>query len=64
MSKMRLENADLPTNTKHLIILPGKHPLTRLVVLSAHAKAGHVGPAYRLMKTHQQFGIIRGVSSV
>ena len=60
----RLENADLPTDTKQPIILPGKNPLTRLVVLSAHATAGHADPAYTLMETRQQFRIIHGISSV
>ena len=34
------------------------------MVLSAHAKAGHAGPAYTLMETCQQFWIIHGISSV
>ena len=55
----RLKNADLPTDTKHPITLPGRHPPTRLVVLSAHA-----GSAYALMETRQKFWIIHGVSSV
>ena len=37
----RLENASLPVNTKHPIILPGRHPLTRLIVLNDHERAGH-----------------------
>ena len=28
----RLENADLPLDSKHSLILPGRHPLTRLIV--------------------------------
>ena len=60
----RLENADFLTDTKHPIILPGRHPLTRLVVLLTHAIAGHAGPAYTLMETLQQFWIIHGISSV
>ena len=33
----QLENADLPTDTKHPIILPGRHPLTRLIVFDEHS---------------------------
>ena len=51
----RLENADLPTDTKHLINLPSKHALTRLVVLYEHSDAGHAGPSNALMKTRQRF---------
>ena len=60
----RLENADLPVDSKHPIILPGRHALTRLVVLDKHSNAGHAGPSYTLMKTRQRFWIIHGISSV
>ena len=29
----RLENAEHPTDTKHPLILPGRHPWTRLIIL-------------------------------
>ena len=60
----RLENADLPTDTKHPIILPDRHPLTRLVVLNEHSTCGYAGPSYTLMKTRQRFWIIHGIESV
>ena len=60
----QLENADLPTDTKHPIILPGRHALTRLVVLNEHSTCGHAGPSYTLMKTRQHFWIIHGTGSV
>ena len=60
----RLVNASLPVNTKHPIILPGRHPLTRLIVLNAHERAGHGGPKYTLTKTLKNFWIIHGNSSV
>ena len=60
----RLENADLPTDTKHPIILPSRHALTRLVVLYEHSDAGQAGPLYTLMKTRQRFWIIHVISSV
>ena len=41
----RLENADLPVDTKHPTILPRRYPLTRLIVLSEHCRSGHAGPA-------------------
>ena len=47
----RVENADLPMDTKHPIILPSRHALTRLNLLSKHSDAGHVGLSYMLMKT-------------
>jgi len=60
----RLENAELPVDTKHPLILPGKHLLTRLVVLHEHAQAGHAGPSYTLMKTRQMFWIIHGILNI
>ena len=60
----RHENAELPVETKHPLILPSKHPLTRLIVLHEHEKAKHAGPSYTLMKTGQRYWIIHGISSV
>ena len=60
----RLENANLPVDTKHPLILPGRHPLTRLIVFSEHCKSGHAGPAYTLLKTRQCFWIIHGIGNV
>ena len=42
----RLENADLPSDAKHPIILPCRHALTRLIVLHEHFKAAHAGPSF------------------
>ena len=60
----RLENADLPVDMKHPLILPGRHHLTRLIVLYEHTKSGHAGPSYTLMNTRQRFWIIHGIGSV
>ena len=60
----RLENSELPVDVKHPLFLPGNHPLTRMVVLDEHVKAGHAGPAYTLMETRQRFWIIHGISNV
>ena len=51
----RLENSELPIDSKHPIIMPSRHILTRLIVLSEHEKSGHAGPAYTLMKIRQRF---------
>ena len=58
----RLENSELPVDSKHPLILPGSHVLTRLTVLNEHVLAEHAGPSYVLMKTRQRFWIIRGIS--
>ena len=38
----RLENVDLPLDSKHPLILPGRHPLTGLIVQYKHEQAGYV----------------------
>ena len=60
----RLENADLPTDEKHPIILPSRHPLTRLLVLHCHLASAHSGVQYTLMLTRKKYWIIKGLSSV
>ena len=60
----RLENAELPLDAKHPIILSGRQALTRLIVLDTQKNAGHVSPSYTLMQTRQRFWLIHGVSSV
>ena len=59
-----LENVDLPTDTKHPLILLSRHLLTRLIIFDEHAKAGHASPCYTLMRTRQRFWIAYGISSV
>ena len=60
----RLENAELPIDTKHPFFLPSRHALTRLIILHEHSQAGHAGPAYTLMFSRQRFWIIFGIGSV
>jgi len=60
----RLENAELPVDSKHSLNLPGRHALTRLMILNEHSLAGHAGPSYILMKTRQRFWIIHGIANV
>ena len=60
----RLESAELPLDTRHPLILPSKHALTRLIVLHEQVEASHAGPSYTLMRTRQQFWINYGISRV
>ena len=60
----RLENAELPIDTRHPFILPSRHALTRLIIMNEHTLAGHAGPSYTLMQTRQRFWVIFGNGSV
>ena len=37
----RLKNAELPLDTRHPLIFPSEHALTRLIVLHEHVEASH-----------------------
>ena len=50
--------------TKHPLILPSKHPLTRLVVLFYHYRDCHCGVQHTLLSTRQKFWIANGNSVV
>ena len=54
----RLEKNNLPTDTKHLVVLPSRHPLTRLVILHCHQESTHAGIQYTLMLTRKKYWII------
>ena len=60
----RLENAELPIDTKHPFISPRRHALTRLIILNEHSQAGNAGLSYTLMLFRQRFWIIFGIGSV
>ncbi|XP_028414792.1 uncharacterized protein LOC114537879 [Dendronephthya gigantea] len=52
---------DLPYDTRHPIILPKDHPISRLVILAAHEKIGHgTGTEYLLTELRSRFWIIKG----
>ena len=58
--KGRLGNADVPTQTRHPILLPKHHQLTILVVRSAHRRVMHNGVRETLAEIRTKYWIIRG----
>ena len=60
----RLNRSQLPYDAKHPSILPGKHPVTELIIQHYHAQNGHVGTHQVLSEIRQRYWIISGVSSV
>ena len=46
------------------MILPGKHPVTELIIRHYHHLNGHVGSYQVLAEIRQRFWIVKGVSSV
>lgn len=54
----RLRNANIPTETKHPIILSSKHPLALLLVRDCHRKLLHAGPQLMLATLRQKYWIL------
>lgn len=60
----RLENADLPFDTKHPIILPASGHFTWLVIREAHLKTLHGGGQLTTQHLRQQYWIVRAKQTV
>ena len=60
----RLENAPIPTNAIHPILLPTTHPFTSLVIKDAHEKCLHSQIDRTLYEVQARFWIIRGGRAV
>ena len=60
----RLSNADFPYMTRHPILLPRDHPLTKLLVLKAHARVFHNGIKETLTEVRAKYWILKGRSLV
>ena len=61
----RLSNSpDLTEDMKHLLILPSRSALTRLVVLQYHEDNFHAGVQHTLLSTRKRYWIVNGHASV
>ena len=57
----RLQNADVPESARQPILLPNKHPFTRLVIMDEHeAKGLHPGTSQVLCKLRESYWIPKG----
>ena len=60
----RLENANMHNDSKHQIILPGNHQVTRILIRSYHEANAHMGPHHILSLIRQKYWILPGLKSV
>ena len=60
----RLSNSSLSHSQQHLVILDGKHPITKLIVLSEHLCLLHAGPALVLSSLNMRFHIVKARSTI
>ncbi|XP_075990122.1 uncharacterized protein LOC142985760 [Anticarsia gemmatalis] len=55
----RIDQATAPEETKHPVILDGRHPLTKLIVLREHCAAGHANRERVTNDLRQKYWIIQ-----
>lgn len=60
----RIEEASLPFDTRHPIILPKNHDLTSAVIRQSHVEVGHGGAEHTLARVREKFWITDGKSRV
>ena len=60
----RLNNAPIPFEAKHPILLPKAHHVTNLIIRHYHLRLGHAGPERVLAELQQRFWIPKGRSAV
>ena len=58
------KSPDILWGAKYPLLLPSKHPLTRLVILFHHCRDCHCGVQHTLMSTQQKFWIANGNAAV
>ena len=60
----RLNNADIPEESKHPIILPRKSHVTTLIIRHAHERLGHAGRGHVLARLREKYWIVGANSAV
>ena len=60
----RLENAALPYDSRHPILLPRKTSYVRLLILKTHAELHHAGVSHTLSQLQLQYWICHGRATV
>ncbi|XP_039304174.1 uncharacterized protein LOC105205337 [Solenopsis invicta] len=54
----RLKFSHLPYDAKHPILLPGRHPFSRLIVIHEHQRHFHAGPQATLSAVRQNYWLV------
>ncbi|XP_078355246.1 uncharacterized protein LOC144639838 [Oculina patagonica] len=60
----RMNNADIPEESKHPVILPRKSHVTTLIIRHTHEQLGHAGRGHVLAKLRERYWIIKDNSAV
>ena len=59
-----LENSTLTYQSKHQLLLPSKHPVTKLLIMDVHESVGHLGQEYILTDLRQKYWIVKERAAV
>jgi len=60
----RLKNAPLDYQSKHQLLLPDSHHVSKLLIMTHHQSVGHLGQEYVLSSLRQKYWIIKGRAAV
>ena len=60
----RISYSSLSCSQSHPVILDGRHPITKLIILSEHLRLMHAGPTLLLSSLNQRFHIVRARKTV
>ena len=60
----RISNSSLSYSQSHPVILDGRHPITKLIILSEHLCLMHAGPTLLLSSLNQRFHIVGAQKNV
>ena len=62
--KGRIKHANLESDSKHLILLPSKHPFVDLIIRDTHTRVKHSGIRNTLTTIRKRFWVLRGRQAV
>ena len=61
---IRLQYSTLEYQSKHQLLLPSKHHVTKLLIMDVHKSVGHLGQEYVLSSLRQKYWIVQGRAAV
>ena len=56
----RLQNSSSDYQSKHKLLLPSKHHVTKLLIIDVHQSVGHIGQEYVQTSFREKYWILRG----
>ena len=60
----RLQHSTPEYQSKHQLLLPSKHHVTKLLIMDVHESVGHLGQEYVLTNLRQKYWVVHGRAAV